>query len=258
MAGKRAYFRFYEELNDFLPEEHRYRTIERPFELAASVKDMIEALGVPHTEIDLIVVDGRSVDFSYLVADGDRVGVYPMFESLDISDTQRLRATPLRHTRVIVDANLGALARYLRLLGFDTAYSSETADAELARISVDEKRLLLTRDVGVLKRAAVTHGYFVRSQDPREQVIEVLARFDLADAVDPLSRCARCNGVLVDVAKGDIVERLPPSVRESHDDFCNCPDSGQLYWRGSHLARIDSFVDDVVAAAKQRGLGSTV
>lgn len=252
VAGKRAYFRFYEELNDFLPEEQRYRTIERPFELAASVKDMIEALGVPHTEVDLIVVDGRSVDFSHLVADGNRVGVYPTFELIDISDTQRLRAEPLRHTRMVVDANLGALARYLRLLGFDTAYSPETPDAELARISVDEKRLLLTRDVGVLKRGAVTHGYFVRSQDPREQVIEVLARFDLADAVDPLTRCARCNGVLIDVPKEDIAERVPPGVQESHEEFRSCPDCGQLYWRGSHLARLEPFVDDVVAAAKGR------
>src|SRR3989338_9144205 len=114
----RAHFRFYEELNDFLPPERRKTTFTREFRNRASVKDMIEALGVPHTEVDLILVNGASVDFSYLVQDGDRISVYPMFESFDIRPLVHLRPRPLREPKFVLDTHLGKLAVYLRLLGF--------------------------------------------------------------------------------------------------------------------------------------------
>lgn len=175
----RARFRFYAELNDFLPVELRFETLEREFLVSPTVKDAIEGLGVPHTEVDLIVVDGRSVGFAHRVGDGELISVYPMFESMDISPVVRLRPEPLRDTRFVADANLGQLARYLRLLGFDTLYRKDFEDSEIAMISVRERRVLLTRDAGVLRRREVTHGYFVRSDVPRLQVLEVVTRFDL-------------------------------------------------------------------------------
>src|SRR5262249_31383318 len=154
----RACFRFYAELNDFLPPGRRGVTFTYSFEGSPSIKDLIEALGVPHTEVDLILVNGESVDFAYRVREGDRISVYPVFESLDITPLLRVRPRPLRETRFVLDTHLGRLAAYLRLLGFDTLYRNDAGDDELARISSGEGRILLTRDRGLLKRSQVTHG----------------------------------------------------------------------------------------------------
>ena len=165
----RASLRFYAELNDHLLPNQRFRTIEREFFVPASVKDLIESLGVPHTEVDLVLVNGESADFARLIRDGDRVAVYPVFESLDIRPELRLRPEPLRETKFVLDVHLGRLAAYLRMLGFDTVYGNIGSDQELARISSEQHRILLTRDRGLLKRSAVTHGYWLRETQSRLQ-----------------------------------------------------------------------------------------
>ncbi|MGH2736248.1 MAG: Mut7-C RNAse domain-containing protein [Actinomycetota bacterium] len=246
MTRKSARFRFYAELNDFLPEDRRFVAFERRFELDASVKDMIEALGVPHTEVDLIVVNGRSVDWSHRVRDGDLVSVYPVFESFDISPVIRLRPEPLRDPRFVLDGHLGQLARYLRLLGFDTVYSNHVEDAELAGISVGQHRILLTRDVGLLKRRAITHGSFVRATDPEEQVVEVLQRFHLTSRVLPFTRCMNCNGRLIDVAKSEVIDQLEPDTATYYDEFRRCDACGRIYWKGSHYERLQGLIERVV------------
>lgn len=243
---KRVWFRFYAELNDFLPAARRQVAFCHVFAGRVAVKDMIEALGVPHTEVDLILVDGRSVDFSYLVQAGDRVSVYPVFEAIDIAPLVRVRPAPLREPRFVLDTHLGQLASYLRMLGFDTLYRNDYADDELARVSSQEGRILLTRDRGLLKRGAVTHGYCVRATDPRRQVVEVLRRFDLFGAVAPFRRCMRCNGVLEPVDKAAVAERLPPRVREDFEEFRRCWGCGQVYWKGSHYDRMRAFVARVL------------
>lgn len=141
---------------------------------------MIESLGIPHTEVDLILVNDESVDFSHAVQDGDRVSVYPVFEAFDISPIVRVRPQPLRESRFVLDVHLGRLASYLRILGFDTLYRNDYDDEELAGFSRNDGRILLTRDRGILKRSEVTHGYWVRENRPREQVVGVVRRFDLA------------------------------------------------------------------------------
>ena len=130
--NRSASFRFYEELNDFLPRENRKRAFDYAFNGTPAVKDAIEAIGVPHTEVDLILVDGVSVGFAHLLQGGERVAVYPTFERLDISPLNRLRPQPLREPRFILDVHLGKLARYLRLAGFDAAYGDEADDAAIA------------------------------------------------------------------------------------------------------------------------------
>ena len=232
-----ACFRFYAELNDFLPPQRRGRQFCHRFERQASVKDMIESFGVPHTEVDLILINGESVDFSARVEDDDRISVYPAFERFDISPLTRLRPKPLREPAFVVDANLGRLARYLRLLGFDTLYRNDYDDATVAQISHQEHRILLTRDRVLLRRSIITHGYFVRADRPREQLAEVVARFDLCRLLHPFSRCTRCNGLLERVEKREIASRLEPKTRRYYDDFLICPDCGQIYWRGSHHER---------------------
>lgn len=226
--------RFYEELNDFLTPAQRKVTISHTFNRRASVKDMIESFGVPHTEVDIILVNGESVDFSYIVKDGDRISVYPVFESLDITPLLRLRPKPLRSPRFVLDSNLGRLARYLRMLGFDCLYQNDYTDKAVANISSQEHRILLTRDRILLQRKIITHGYFVRAVIPRTQVREVLFRFDLFGLIKPFSRCSRCNGELQVVDKETIQDRLEPKTRKYYHHFLLCPSCGQIYWEGSH------------------------
>ena len=243
----RIYLRFYAELNDFLSPALRGSDIRHEFERRASIKDMIEAFGVPHTEVEVILVNGRAVDFSYIVQDGDRISVYPMFESVDITPLLRLRPEPLRKPKFILDSNLGRLARYLRLLGLDCLYRNDYRDTEIARIASEQQRTVLTRDRTLLQRRIITHGYFVRAQQPRRQVREVLARFDLYRQVEPFSRCTRCNGELETVDKQVIVARLEPKTRKYYDDFRRCSDCGQIFWQGSHHTRMQQLVTSLLS-----------
>src|SRR5262245_39978604 len=184
--------RFYAELNDFLTPMRRGKSFLHRLGERVSIKDMIGSLGVPHTEVDLILVDGTSVDFSYQVQDGNRISVYPVFESFDIGPVLRVRPHPLRQTRFVLDVHLGRLARYLRLMGFDSLYRNNLSDGELASLSSAESRMLLTRDRGLLKRKLVTHGYCVRDTQPKGQLVEVLRRFDLLKSIQPFERCVHC------------------------------------------------------------------
>jgi uncharacterized protein len=250
-ATKCAHFRFYAELNDFLPPGRRFRTFTHTFERTPSVKDMIESFGVPHTEVDLILLNGESVDFGRLVDHEDRISVYPVFESVDIAPILRLRPQPLREPRFVADENLGGLARNLRLLGFDTVFARGHSDAEIARTSRSERRTLLTRDVGLLKRRELTHAYFVRSTEPREQVVEVLQRLDLFGAMAPFSRCLTCNGELRPVEKAEIEHRIEPDTKRYFREFQTCSGCNRVYWKGSHYERMTEFVDDVRSAGTE-------
>jgi len=241
-----ADFRFYEELNDFLPPWRRRTRFTHDFRGPASVKDMIEALGVPHTEVDLILVNGQSVDFRYRVRDGDDISVYPVFESLDIAPLAHLRPRPLRVIRFVLDVHLGRLARHLRLLGFDTLYRNDYDDAELARISREQRRILLTRDVGLLKRSEVTHGCYLRQTDPARQLEEVVRRLDLVRAARPFARCLACNGRLVTVRRSALAGQLKPPLLAAHRRFRRCPDCGRIYWPGSHWQRLQQRVGNIL------------
>jgi uncharacterized protein len=238
--------RFYAELNDFLSPTQRGKSFPHRIEGRVSIKDMIESLGVPHTEIDLILVHGVSVDFSYLVGAGDHVSVYPVFEAFDISPVLRLRPRPLRQSRFVLDVHLGKLARYLRLMGFDSLYRNDYSDDELASLSQRESRILLTRDRGLLKRNIVTHGHCVRETRPTKQLQEILRRFDLFNSIRPFERCLQCNVLLEAIDKDSIQDRLPPSTREHFAEFRTCVACHRIYWRGSHHQRMQEFIQDVV------------
>jgi uncharacterized protein len=235
--------RAYAELNDFLGPESRGLTVRRPFRTHQTVKDVLEAMGIPHTEIDLILVNGEPEDFAHRPTVGDRIAVYPMFEALDIGPTARLRPVPLRDPRFVIDVNLGRLARLLRLLGFDVWWSSAADDQTLADISLDQQRVLLTRDRGLLKRRDITHGLFVHSDQPEEQTLEVIRRLDLRQRLAPFTRCVRCNGRLVAVTKEEVIDHLEPLTRRYYDDFSRCAECRRIYWAGSHRARLASFVE---------------
>ncbi len=244
-----AEFRFYAELNDFLAPAPGGRERAYSFDGNPSVKDAIEAQGVPHTEVELILIDGEPVNFEHHLRHGERVAVYPVFESFDVAPVAKLRAAPLRRNRFVVDVNLGKLARWLRLLGFDTIYRNDLDDPELVRIAADEERILLTRDRRLLHHKAVSHGYWVRAVDPEQQVAEVVRRFQLEGSMAPFHRCLACNGLIHPVAKVRIEHRLEPKTRRYYDEFYQCDQCGKVYWKGPHFARLMEAVERMVAPA---------
>jgi len=245
MSGQ-VTIRFYEELNDFLPLERRKVSFTHQFKQAGSVKDLIESLGVPHTEIDLILVNGVSVDFNHQIRDSDLISVYPMFEALDITPLLRLRPQPLRNPRFVLDTHLGRLAAYLRMLGFDSLYRNDYDDATLADISVQQRRILLTCDIGLLMRKQITHGYFVRQRQPQQQLLEILKRFDLSGMLKPFSRCLHCNGQIHAVDKSIIEKQLLPHTREFYQEFWRCDQCKKIYWKGSHYNRMMQMINSFI------------
>jgi hypothetical protein len=253
--GVAARFRFYEELNDFLAPALRSRDIDYRCARAATVKNAIEALGVPHTEVELILVNGTSVDFSYLVREGDGVSVYPKFESFDIRPLLRVRETPLRELRFVADAHLGGLARLLRMLGFDTLYSNQITDEQIRDLASSEARIVLTRDRELLKRREITHGCFVRALKPRFQLREIVQRLQLDSCFDdfddrvegarypqPFTLCLHCNWPLSPVDKQTVIERLPEKVAARYESFSTCTRCERVFWEGSHWARMRSLL----------------
>ncbi|MFC2079224.1 Mut7-C RNAse domain-containing protein [Candidatus Bipolaricaulota bacterium] len=252
MRPSRATIRFYAELNDFLPPEERQRDIEVSFFVSPSIKDAIEALGIPHVEVDLILVERRSVGFGYRLEANERVSVYPVFESLDVASLTRLQDRPLRRPTFVADVHLRKLAKLLRLLGLDVLHSNSYTNSELVSISKGEDRILLTRDRMLLKHGDLTHGYWVRSIYPQVQAVEVLRRFDLSRHVSPFTRCPLCNGLLQRIAKADALDRIPPKTAVWLDDYFECTTCEKLYWHGTHAERIDKLVTQIVNDAKTR------
>lgn len=251
--NEQAYFRFYAELNDFLPRAQRQQPIPYPLPGRVAVKHAIEALGIPHTEVALILANGTAVDFSYLLQPEDRIAVYPAFKTLDVTPLQQVRPPLPNPLRFVVDGHLGRLATWLRLLGFDALYETDCADEALARITAATGRILLTRDRRLLMRKRVTYGYCVRTRDPEQQLRDVLHRYDLFDAIDPWQRCLRCNGSLQPVAKEKILDRLEPLTKRHYEEFQQCQDCGQVYWKGSHFARLQAFIAGVQERAGTQG-----
>lgn len=235
---------FYQTLNDFIAAALRDQEINHRFFRRASIKDMIESFNVPHTEVALILVNGHAVDFDYLVQDTDHIQVYPTLENCPPSSRLRLRPEIPQPLTFVVDTNLGKLARYLRLLGFDCLYRNDYDDKSIAEISHDQERMLLTRDRSLLQRRIITFGYFVRADNPKIQIHEVLKKFDLYSTIKPLTRCTRCNGNLAKIHKQQIEHRLQPLTKKYYSNFLTCPNCGQIYWQGSHHSRIQVLIDE--------------
>jgi uncharacterized protein len=238
--------RFYEELNDFLPRHRRKVDFEARFKGKRSIKDMIEALGVPHTEVDLILVDGISVDFNYILQDGNRVSVYPVFESLNITHVTHLRQFPLRKSKFIADINLGDIVKYMRALGLDVYYDALLSMGDIIGISRKETRIILTKSRKLLKFKEVSHGIFIRPGTPTEQVRYILDYLDIKGDIKPFSRCLRCNTLLEKIPKESILERIPPKTRAYCDEFSQCRSCDKIYWKGTHYENMQKVLDSIL------------
>ncbi len=235
-----VWFRFHGELNDFLSIDKRDTEFETLVGTTDTLKHVIESLGVPHTEVASLTVNGNPGALSQQAAPADHIHVFPYTEPIRIDNV-----------RFVLDGHLGRLAAYLRMLGFDTWYDRFADDPQLASISREESRVLLTRDVGLLKRREVELGYCVRSDKPHQQLREVASRFALLPHLSPFQRCMDCNGPLNPVAKPEIAHLLPPHTRETKNEFSQCRDCRKVFWRGSHHARMLGWIEELAAQANR-------
>jgi uncharacterized protein with PIN domain len=243
--------RFYEGLNDFLAQNQRDTDFNVELKKVRSVKDLIESVGIPHTDIDVIIVNGESVGFNYQVQSDEHISVYPVFDSLP--DSILIEPSALQHcqpkqsgdTLFVLDVHLGRLASYLRMLGFDTLYKNDYDDPTLADISADEHRILLTCDRLLLMRKQISHGYFVRNRQPQQQLLEILSRFGLYDELKPFTRCIHCNGITQPVEKQAIETHLLPKTKKYYNEFFQCSSCKKIYWKGSHYLKMKEMIDNV-------------
>lgn len=245
VVGNELSFRFYGELDTFLPIEKKGKSFSYFIKDHPAVKDTIEAIGVPHTEVDGIVVNGRSVGFDYQLQGNDKVKVYADSNHIHLAKIRKLKPKLPVYPKFILDVHLGKLARYLRLLGFDTLYQHSYKDKDIIQLMHKEKRIVLTRDVGLLKNKVVHYGYFVRQTDPQKQIREVVRRFPISQRCRPFAYCLECNGKIIRVSKKKILRRLPSKVKDYYNKFYICRSCRRVYWQGSHFARLNRLVDTV-------------
>jgi uncharacterized protein len=225
-----ATFRFHGDLEPLLAREQRGAAFSYPVARAATLKNAIEALGVPHTEVGRLLVNGMAATLDRAVRQGDAIEVLPWPDDGT--------AAPIGERRFVADAHLGALARYLRMLGFDTAHANDLGDAAIQRLARGELRVVLTRDRELLKCRDIHFGCLVRALRPDEQLRAVAARYGLAARAEPFSRCLCCNLPLDQVSKAEIADRLPEQVRAHQERFMACHGCRRIYWPGSHYARM--------------------
>lgn len=238
-----GYYHFHGDLTYLLRRRWRGATpVIQPVTRSASVKDVIESFGVPHTEVGRIVCDGLTVKFSQPVAAGQRFDIHPIPLPWEVTQPCLLRPRPLQGLGFVVDINVGRLARYLRMAGFDTLYDPAWDDAKILAVLRSEPRILLTRNLELLKRKEVEYGRYIRASAPLEQLREVFDLFGVTAPRRMFSRCLECNTPLRPVPKQEILERLEPLTRRYVDTFSICGRCDRIYWEGSHVARMQRML----------------
>ena len=224
------------ELWMFVAPQRRRDNVDVPYHGDASLGHVVQALGVPLTEVGALLADRVPVDPAYRPRAGTTVEIRP------VPRPQRVPGS----TGLLLDVHLGTLARRLRLLGIDTAYGNDASDDALVDQAAGQRRVLLTQDRGLLMRRALWAGAYVRGNHPDEQLADVLHRF--APALAPWTRCTSCNGELVSVPKNEVADQLEPGTRRRYDRFARCRACGRVYWHGAHSRRLT----EIVRAAQTR------
>lgn len=230
---------FHGYLRELLRRPHTGKAVVRyPLQRRASIKDIIEALGIPHTEVGRIVGCQQEYTFGHIPAGGQRLEVHPQSASIPVTSPSVLRPNPLAALAFMVDINVGKLARLMRMAGFDTSDVADAASKTIVRTAVAQQRILLSRNRELLKHSLLEFGHLVREEEPTAQFREIMALYDLAPLLCPFSRCLLCNGLLSPVAKKDIMDRLLPLTRKYYFAFKQCNGCSRLYWQGSHHQRM--------------------
>jgi len=239
-----ARFRFHGGLEELLVRRYRADLPSYCFRDNPGIKDAIETMGIPHTEVDVILANSLSVHFSYPLQNNDVIDVYPVFSDVPVAKPLKLTPCPPDPVSFVLDVHLGKLARRMRLLGFDVCYRNDLDDAEIMEIADREGRVILTRDLGILKHRKVVHGYLVRSDQIDCQLREVLKRYELYGQIHLWTRCMVCNGLMERVEKAEVLDRLEPKTRLYYEDFHRCSSCDQLYWQGSHFFKIAAWLNE--------------
>ena len=242
---KVVYLRLFGELNQFFEDKNK-RIREIKYKDRQTIKDILEGIGVPHTEVYFLLKNNQPINFNYLVKNGDSISAYPIFKTINIESSQKtLRKKFPYQPKFIADAHLGKLVSYLRILGFDTLYYNDYGDKFLADKSAKENRILLTKDHGLLMRKKVKYGYYIRNDNPQKQLSEVIHRYDLKEYINKSSRCPKCNHLLESISKEKIIDRLEPKTKKYYNEFYICTNCDQIYWRGSHFKKIEELINDI-------------
>jgi len=236
---------FHGQLNDLLPLRQRQQETSCKLHKARSVKDLIESNGIPHTEVDVILVDSISVNFNHLLSGGESIQVYPADNVLNEHKLIHNQPEPSGERRFILDVHLGRLAGYCRLLGFDTLYRNDYDDPTLADISADQQRILITCDRKLLTRKKISYGYLMRSRIPQQQIVELVDRYRLLDHPTHEARCMECNGIIKAVSKEKIKDQLQPLTKKHYHSFYQCDRCQKIYWKGSHYSKMLQMIDSI-------------
>ncbi|MFI2412395.1 Mut7-C RNAse domain-containing protein [Streptomyces sp. NPDC018947] len=243
MNGPEIHVEFAPELRLFVPRARPTGTTRTTTDGVSTLGHVVESLGVPLTEVGALLVDGREVPPAHVPADGESVTVRA------VAHPQRVPGAPLRF---LLDVHLGTLARRLRLLGVDTAYeSADIGDPALAALSAAEKRVMLSRDRGLLRRRELWAGAYVYSTRPEEQLHDVLDRF--RPELRPWTRCTACNGLLKDASKTEVADQLKGGTERSYDVFAQCTACGRAYWKGAHHEQLEAIVERAMSRGTQPG-----
>lgn len=232
---KNITIRFYASLNDFIPLDKKQRPLNLKIKGKPAILDIIESLGIPHPEIDRVIINGNEEQLSKNIEGGEYISVYP------VGDFDPAEIDP----RFILDVHLGKLCRKLRFFGFDVLYENNYMDEEIIEISVKENRIILTRDIGLLKNGKVSKGYFVRHTDPKKQLVEILRKFKLKKLINPFTRCIVCNGKIVSVDKSEVEKKLLPKTKKYYNKFYRCIDCENILWEGSHYENMKKYLEEL-------------
>lgn len=249
--------RCYAELNDFLADSWKYKPFSLQLKTPVLVSEALSMLGIPLSEVDLILVNSKPVERRHKLADGDYFSVYPTFETFDISSLKSNPHKVLRKTTFIADAHLGKLTKYLRMLGFDTLYRNDFGDEEIINISLKDNRIILTRDKTLLNSKRITHGYYIRSVNKHDQLTEVISKFDLKSQFKPFTRCMTCNGLLVPKLPEQIENLVDKETFANFNVFYYCPTCNKVFWQGSHFKRMESLILDITERVSDQKAGNT-
>ncbi len=238
--------RFYGDLKD-LSIHDRKKSFEIIFQGSPGIKDIVEAEGIPHTEVGLLLVNGSPAVWKYRLKNGDHAAVFPFFKNLDIGSFNKVITPDYPAGRFVIDNHLGRLCKYLRILGFDAVFNPAWSDEEIISISNREKRIILTRDRGILKNGRTLFGCLIRSVNPEEQVRQVIDRFDLYNSFALMTRCLKCNGDIISVPAESVMSGIGENTKKFFRDFYRCSSCGQIYWKGSHYENMMKSIDRIFA-----------
>jgi uncharacterized protein len=237
--------RVYEELNAFLPSHQQKKDFTIQIDSNTQIQELLDILKLPISKVDLILLNGESAGLDYQLNAGDRISIYPVFETFNIDSINRLREIPLRRLRFACDVHLGKLAKYLRMLGLDVFYKNDIYYYQIINLSLEQERIILTKDNELVKDKRITRAYLVKQSNPRMQLFEIISYFDLIGIIKPLSRCLKCNLSVQPVEKNSIKKQVPAPILNLHQSFMKCYGCKRIYWMGSHYQAMMNWISRI-------------